>query len=70
MDGNSREIKATDLKYDRRIKADGIHTYNSYGGYEIIDIKSKHINIKLWILRISKLLYDKAKKAGDKVGNE
>lgn len=61
MDGAWREIKATDVRLDRKIKTDGIHTYNSHGGYEVIDIKSKHFDIRTWIVYISKLVCYKVK---------
>lgn len=38
-------IQPEALKFDRKIFLDGMHTYNSTSQYEVIDIKTKRINL-------------------------
>ena len=38
-------VSVGNIKLDKRMYLDGIHTYNSHGGFEVIDLKTKRINI-------------------------
>jgi hypothetical protein len=48
-----REIRPEELKYDRKIFLDGMHTYNANARYEVIDIKTRRFNILNFIMRIA-----------------
>lgn len=48
-----REIRPEDLRYDREIFLDGMHTYNANDQYEVIDIKTRRFNILNFIMRIA-----------------
>ena len=39
------EISPADLQYSRPIFLDGMHTYNTAGGIEVIDIKTRRFNL-------------------------
>lgn len=40
-----QKIYPADLRFDKSILADGIHTYNAAGGIEVIDIKTRRFNL-------------------------
>lgn len=48
-----REIHPDELKYDRAIFLDGMHTYNANEQYEVIDIKTRRFNILNFVMRIA-----------------
>lgn len=48
-----KEIRPEDLKYDKPIYLDGMHTYNASEHYEVIDIKTRRFNILNFVMRIA-----------------
>lgn len=48
-----KEICPEDLKYDKPIYLDGMHTYNASEHYEVIDIKTRRFNILNFVMRIA-----------------
>lgn len=48
-----REIRPEELKYDRSIFLDGMHTYNANEQYEVIDIKTRRFNLLNFVMRIA-----------------
>jgi hypothetical protein len=48
-------IYPKDLKYNRAIFLDGMHTYNACGHYEVIDIKNRRFNILNLFMRVVSL---------------
>lgn len=55
-DGYRENIEKTifphDVSLSKKLFLDGMHTYNSSGNYEVIDIKTKRFNIINFIVRI------------------
>ena len=52
-----KTIKPKDLKFDRQIYLDGMHTYNASEHYEVIDIKTRRFNLlNLFMRLINKIL--------------
>lgn len=47
-DTEIKTVKASDIHVDRDIFFDGVHTYNSNGGWEIIDLRSKGFRPVQW----------------------
>lgn len=47
-----REVRPEELKYDKFIFLDGMHTYNANGQYEVIDIRTRRFNILNFVMRI------------------
>lgn len=45
-------ITPQDLRYSKKITADGIHTYNSTDSFEVIDIKTRRFNLLNLISRM------------------
>lgn len=48
-----REIRPEELKFDRAIFLDGMHTYNANEQYEVIDIKTRRFNILNFVMRMA-----------------
>lgn len=47
-----RELYPEDIRYDRDIFLDGLHTYNANDQYEVIDIKTRRMNVLNFIMRL------------------
>ncbi len=45
-------IEPQELKYDRNVFLDGMHTYNASQHYEVIDIKTRRFNLLDFVMRV------------------
>lgn len=54
METELSRIYPDELNYSRKILLDGMHTYNSIDGYEVIDIKTRRFNIVNFLFRMLK----------------
>lgn len=47
-----RKLYPEELKYSKKIFADGMHTYNASQNYEVIDLKTRRFNILNFMFRL------------------
>ena len=47
-----QQVLPQDLKYSKEILMDGMHTYNRWGEYEVIDLKTRRFNILNFVFRM------------------
>ena len=56
IESQYKRVSATDLRFDRIMFLDGIHTYNSTEAYEVVDIKTRRLNLlNLFFRLLSKI---------------